>query len=248
MDKKQKRIRIIVGIVALFFVLVIVSGIVTSNKQNEKFTTNRENVLSDLKSAINRKDLKACERIKDEYGLVDDYQLKNLFDKYELLKDERRKADKLASAQAAEDSMTVNIGEPFRYKVLEVLVKKMQMTDKVGGVILNESSQPDITYLCVDYSYKNISKSPTHEQPELVVISPDGAEYSPDVSAGALYAGASEDYDEELISELNPQVYSNGVEVFKVPSSIRNDRGWKLQVTIETGAFSGGRTIYLKIN
>lgn len=248
MDKKKKRVLIIVGCVVGFFVFCIILGAVASNQQNEMFAANREKVLADFEKAVEEKDLAACEAIKEVYGLVDDHEMKALFKEYDQLKDEKKAEERELAAQAEIASKTANLNQPFRHNVLEVVVKKVQLTDKVGGVILNESSLKGVKYLAVDYSYKNISKSPTHERPELIVVSPDGARYAEDISAGALYAGASADYDEEILSELNPQVHSNGVAVFKVPASIETGSGWKLEVTIEDGGFSSGKTVYLNLN
>jgi len=242
MDAKKKRLLIVVGVIGGFLLLSMIIGSQQQGKQTEKFNANKEQVLSDLRTALANDDLVKASIIEDEYSLVEDYEFKGLVADYKSKVTAQKQADKEAKDQAEEASKYARTGELFSGDILEIVVKEIRITDKVGGHILGESSQKGILYFVCKYSYKNISKSPTREQPTLSLISPDGATYSPDVSAGVAAANASDDYNEEVFSELQPQVHSNGIEVFEVPSNVGEKDGWKLEIIFEDGGFSSGVT------
>lgn len=248
MDEKKKRIRIIIGCIVGFIVFSIVMGAIETGKQEERFAANKEQILGDLRSAIDSKDLTKCDVIVDEYKYVDDHELKLLLSDYNALKDQVAAAAEQAKEQAKIDAVTAKVGVPFKGDILEITIKKVQILDTVGGAILNESAQRGVKYLAVDYSYKNISKEPTHETPDIYVISPDGATYDIDLSATGMYAGQSDDYNEEILSGLNPQVYSNSVDVYKVPESITVQTGWKLKVVYEGSMINKSYERFLNIN
>lgn len=245
--KKKKRIMIIVGSFITLIVVAGISGSATQKEQTEKFTANKEKVLIDLKEAVATDNEATFEAIQSEYSMVDDYELKALFAEYDNKQDKKEEAHKVAKQQAKERSKYVNPNDPIIGEVLEVRVKLAEVRTHVGGKIIGESSVSGVCYLCTQFSYKNISKSPTYQKPTLIVISPDGSEYSSDISASGFYAGEVNNFDIEVLSELNPQVHSNDVEVFKLPASFKKDTGWKLEVTLGSG-FSRDITKWLKLN
>lgn len=240
--EKKKRIRIIFGVIGGLFVLMLVMGAVSSGKRAEYFAANKEQIVGDLRAALDSEELAKCEVIVDEYRYIDDHDMKLLVAEYDEVQKAAKEARKKAEEQAAIAAQYVQVNEPFAGEVLEVKVTNIEITDRVGGVLLNESSQGGVLYFVVKYTYKNISKSPTHETPTISLVSPDGARYSADVSASVYAAGASEEYDVELLSELQPQVHSNDLEVFKVPQNMGEEDGWKVEITIEDGGFYSGVT------
>ena len=248
MSKKKKRLLFIVGGFILFIIFAIISGIRTEEEQTTKFDANKEQVLTDLRTALDNDDMASVKAIKEEYGFVKVQELTDLFDEYEEKVKAKKEADQIAKAEAEEASKYVNINESITGDVLEVVIKKVEVKTHVGGKIIGESSVSGVCYLCTQFSYKNISKSPTYDKPTIEVIGADGSVYSSDISASSLYANEVPDFDIEILSELNPQVHSHDVEVFKLPTSFQNETGWKLQVTVGAGSFSSGTTKLLKIN
>ncbi len=258
-NKKKKRLIFIFGGIGVFLLLGFISSSQNHAEQNELFLANKETILSDFRTALDEENMSRAAEIKSEFNLIDDYEFKAMISEYKSILKSEHEREKLATKakrdQEYEDSKvgllnvrSISKGESFRGKVLDVRVTDIKVTDHVGGAILGEDSQSGVLYFVVDYRYENISKSPTRESPTLSVISPDGATYSADISASALYAGSSDKYNEEVFSELQPRVYSNGVEVFKVPQDFGKTNGWKLKITIEDAMFSKGITRYLPIS
>ncbi len=232
MNPKKKRLLIVSGIIGGLFILIIVAGIRKSGEQTEAFAKVKDTVSTEFRVALDSNDLDTCEVIKRKYGLADDQDLKNLLDEYKEKIRSKKEAEKLARKQEKERANYYQVNVPFKGKRLEVTVTKIQILKEVGSFLINEKIQDGAVYFASEYTYKNVGSSATREKPELMVISPEGIEYTEDISAGVAYAGAIDDYDEELLSELQVGLRSKGVAVFKCPDSFGKVDGWKLQVSV----------------
>jgi hypothetical protein len=257
MPPKRKRLFIIVGIIGGLFLLMIIGGIISASKKtdehNAKLAENRDEVVASTKVALAEKNFVKLKGIKESYGYADDAELKQLLRDFENLEREAERAtkekEKALAAQEKANAQVATLNNPVSDDTLAVTITKVTSLDNVGTWLFNEKALKGVKYIAIDYSYKNISKTPTHAQPELVIMSPDGSIHTEDISAGAAYASSSDDYDEEIFSQLNPQVHSNGVAVFKVPESMLSESGWKLSISLgDIGLFSTTKFFYLKLN
>ena len=120
---------------------------------------------------------------------------------------------------------------------VEVKISKVKTRQSVGdpnflGVTASEGG----TYVVIHYSIKNVSKKPLgmFSQPSVELVSNDNVVYEADLDASSSYASSS-NFDEKVVSDLNPGITVDGAEVFEVSKELFDVATWSARVVTDDG-------------
>jgi len=154
----------------------------------------------------------------------------------------------VVAAATDEDSGSVNatstvagsVGIPTAVGPLEINVKKISFRRSLGDGPFASTPSDGAIYVCVEYSYKNISDKPipamsftgpsTPGNPQLV--DPAGIEYDMDLGASMSFA-TEQDNDSKIMSDLNPGITVHDADAFEVAESRIKKSGWNVLITSE---------------
>lgn len=124
-----------------------------------------------------------------------------------------------------------NIGDTISNEKYEFTIKNVNTANKVGTEYLNSQPAEGGVYVCVDFTYKNVSTEPisSWDFPTVKLVDSNGVEYSSDVSASSYYA-TEKDPDRKVLSDLNPGITVTDNEVFEIAEESYNQGEWFLLV------------------
>ena len=99
----------------------------------------------------------------------------------------------------------------------EITIKNVSTATKVGSQYLNSQPAEGGIYVCVDFTYKNVSTEPisSWDFPTVELVDSNGVEYSSDVSASSYYA-TEKDPNRKVLSDLNPGITVTDNKVFEI--------------------------------
>lgn len=128
-----------------------------------------------------------------------------------------------------------NIGDAISNEQYEITIKNVSTATKVGSQYLNSQPAEGGIYVCVDFTYKNVSTEPisSWDFPTVELVDSNGVEYSSDVSASSYYA-TEKDPNRKVLSDLNPGITVTDNKVFEIAEESYNQGEWYLIVDNNT--------------
>ncbi|MBO5398515.1 MAG: DUF4352 domain-containing protein [Clostridia bacterium] len=128
-----------------------------------------------------------------------------------------------------------NIGDAISNEKYEITIKNVSTATKVGSQYLNSQPAEGGVYVCVDFTYKNVSTEPisSWDFPTVELVDSNGVEYSSDVSASSYYA-TEKDPNRKVLSDLNPGITVTDNKVFEIAEESYNQGEWYLVVDNNT--------------
>lgn len=128
-----------------------------------------------------------------------------------------------------------NIGDAISNEEYEITIKNVSTATKVGSEYLNSQPAEGGIYVCVDFTYKNVSTEPisSWDFPTVELVDSNGVEYSSDVSASSYYA-TEKDPNRKVLSDLNPGITVTDNKVFEIAEESYNQGEWYLVVDNNT--------------
>lgn len=128
-----------------------------------------------------------------------------------------------------------NIGDAISNEQYEITIKNVSTATKVGSQYLNSQPAEGGIYVCVDFTYKNVSTEPisSWDFPTVELVDSNGVEYSSDVSASSYYA-TEKDPNRKVLSDLNPGITVTDNKVFEIAEESYNQGEWYLVVDNNT--------------
>lgn len=124
-----------------------------------------------------------------------------------------------------------NVGDVIKTKKYEIIVTNVNTTEEVGGEFLKKQPSEGGIYVCVDFTYKNISDSPisSFSFPSLKLVDSKGVKYSNDIEASSYYA-TEKDPDRKILSDLNPGITVTDNKVFEISKDQYESGSWTITV------------------
>ena len=124
-----------------------------------------------------------------------------------------------------------NIGDAISNEKYEITIKNVSTATKVGTQYLNSQPAEGGVYICVDFTYKNVSTEPisSWDFPTVKLVDSNGVEYSSDISASSYYA-TEKDPNRKVASDLNPGITVTDNKVFEIAEESYNQGEWYLVV------------------
>lgn len=124
-----------------------------------------------------------------------------------------------------------NIGDTIQNKKYEITVSNVSEAKKVGTQYLNSEPAEGGTYVCVDFSYKNISNGPMNswDFPSIQLVDSNGTKYSNDISASSYYA-TEKDPNRKILSDLNPGITVKDNDVYEISIDSYSQGEWFLLI------------------
>lgn len=128
-----------------------------------------------------------------------------------------------------------NIGDAISNEKYEITIKNVSTATKVGSQYLNSQPAEGGVYVCVDFTYKNISAEPISSWsfPTVELVDSNGVEYSSDISASSYYA-TEKDPNRKVLSDLNPGITVTDNKVFEIAEESYNQGEWYLVIDNNT--------------
>lgn len=128
-----------------------------------------------------------------------------------------------------------NIGDAISNEKYEITIKNVSTATKVGSQYLNSQPAEGGIYVCVDFTYKNVSTEPisSWDFPTVELVDSNGVEYSSDVNASSYYA-TEKDPNRKVLSDLNPGITVTDNKVFEIAEESYNQGEWYLVVDNNT--------------
>lgn len=124
-----------------------------------------------------------------------------------------------------------NIGDAISNKKYEITIKNVSTATKVGTEYLNSQPAEGGIYVCVDFTYKNVSSEPisSWDFPSVKLVDSNGVEYSSDLSASSYYA-TEKNPNRKILSDLNPGITVTDNNVFEIAQEVYNQGEWFLEI------------------
>ena len=124
-----------------------------------------------------------------------------------------------------------NIGDAISNEKYEITIKNVNTSTKVGTQYVNSQPAEGGIYVCVDFTYKNVSTEPLSSWnfPTVELVDSNGVEYSSDLSASSYYA-TEKDPNRKVLSDLNPGITVTDNKVFEIAQESYNQGEWYLVV------------------
>lgn len=128
-----------------------------------------------------------------------------------------------------------NIGDAISNEKYEITIKNVSTATKVGTQYVNSQPAEGGIYVCVDFTYKNVSTEPisSWDFPTVELVDLNGVEYSSDISASSYYA-TEKDRNRKVLSDLNPGITVTDNKVFEIAEESYNQGEWYLVVDNNT--------------
>lgn len=128
-------------------------------------------------------------------------------------------------------STIYNIGDTIQNKKYEITISSVNEAKKVGTTYLSSEPAEGGTYVCVDFSYKNISTEPmsSWDFPTIQLVDSNGTKYSADISATSYYA-TEKDPNRKVLSDLNPGITVKDNDVFEISINSYSQGEWFLLI------------------
>lgn len=145
-------------------------------------------------------------------------------------------ADRIATPEYSR--RFAEIGETVEGRRISASVLGVSITHGAGNDYIGEGAQPGALFVIVEYEYTNISDGPigSFNSPDIRLIAPSGAEYKSDSGATGLEL-ADRDLNENFLSDLNPMITYQSVELFEIAEDLYRQPGWVIKVELDQGAF-----------
>lgn len=128
-----------------------------------------------------------------------------------------------------------NIGDAISNEKYEITIKNVSTATKVGTQYVNSQPAEGGIYVCVDFTYKNVSTEPisSWDFPTVELVDSNGVEYSSDLSASTYYS-TEKDPNRKVLSDLNPGITVTDNKVFEIAQDSYNQGEWYLIVDNNT--------------
>ena len=128
-----------------------------------------------------------------------------------------------------------NIGDAISNKKYEITINNVATATKVGGQYLSSQPAEGGVYVCVDFTYKNVSTEPISSWnfPVVKLVDSNGVEYSSDLSASSYYS-TEKDPNRKILSDLNPGITVTDNIVFEIAKESYDQGEWYLIVDNNT--------------
>lgn len=128
-----------------------------------------------------------------------------------------------------------NIGDAISNEKYEITIKNVNTSTKVGTQYVNSQPAEGGIYVCVDFTYKNVSTEPLSSWnfPTVELVDSNGVEYSSDLSASSYYA-TEKDPNRKVLSDLNPGITVTDNKVFEIAQESYNQGEWFLIIDNNT--------------
>jgi hypothetical protein len=135
--------------------------------------------------------------------------------------------DETSSSSSTSSATVYNIGDTIQNKKYEITINSVEQREGVGSEYLNSSPAEGGIYVCINYTYKNISTEPlsTWSTPTIKLQDANGTKYSTDISASSYYA-TEIDPDRKILSDLNPGITVTDGGVFEISKESYNQGEW----------------------
>jgi hypothetical protein len=133
------------------------------------------------------------------------------------------------NGQTIESTSGLHIGDSVTEDQIQITVTSVDTYSTVGGQFLSHTASQGGILVAVQFSFKNISKTPVgaFSQPSAHLLDPSGTSYDPDVEATTDFAQQINE-DQKVLSDLNPGITTQGESVFEVSSDSYNPATWHL--------------------
>lgn len=124
-----------------------------------------------------------------------------------------------------------NIGDVISNEKYEITINNVGTATKVGTQYVNSQPAEGGVYVCVDFTYKNVSTEPisSWDFPTVELVDSNGVKYSSDISASSYYA-TEKDPNRKVLSDLNPGITVTDNKVFEIAEESYNQGEWFLVV------------------
>ena len=128
-----------------------------------------------------------------------------------------------------------NIGDAISNEKYEITIKNVNTSTKVGTQYVNSQPAEGGIYVCVDFTYKNVSTEPLSSWnfPTVELVDSNGVEYSSDLSASSYYA-TEKDPNRKVLSDLNPGITVTDNKVFEIEQESYKQKEWFLIIDNNT--------------
>lgn len=126
----------------------------------------------------------------------------------------------------------VSLGQPIETGKTQVVVTAMEQRDVVGIQYAEERASDGATLVVIKFNVKNTGDKPVSmfEQPTLTLLDDKGVEYSSDIAKTSAFTMEG-DVNTKVMSDLNPGITTQGVEVFEVAKDRFNPATWTAKVS-----------------
>ncbi|QST02459.1 DUF4352 domain-containing protein (plasmid) [Pontibacillus sp. ALD_SL1] len=136
--------------------------------------------------------------------------------------------DLIADAEGDVQASLYEVNESVPADGAEVTVAGFETKDKVGNDLLNKEVSEGGVFAVIQYKVKNTSDEPmtSWSYPDIQLMDEKGVAYDADIEASGYYAGENEEYNEKMLSDLNPGITTNGAYVFEVSKELFDQGEW----------------------
>jgi hypothetical protein len=142
------------------------------------------------------------------------------------------------SSSSGSSTITAKVNETVTTDDFEITVTSIKKLKKVGNEYFNSEPASGAIYVAIQYTYKNISNEPMGmlDTPSFFLYDSNEVKYKTD-SGASMYYSIELDFNEIVISELNPGISANGADVFEVSTEKIEEGLWKLNVVADKSIF-----------
>ncbi|MCM3729639.1 DUF4352 domain-containing protein [Neobacillus cucumis] len=115
---------------------------------------------------------------------------------------------------------------------VQVSVTKVEEKAQVGSEFVNKKASDGGTLVALQLTVKNISKKPigSFSLPNFKLVDQEGTEYDSDIDATSSYAVETDIDNSKIMSDLNPGIQVNDVQVFEISKEAYASGKWFVQV------------------
>lgn len=126
------------------------------------------------------------------------------------------------------------VGQTISTPGLDITVLTAKKRGRLGNEFFSSSPSEGAVYVAVTWQYKNTSSQPLgmFERPSMELKDANGVTYSPDLGASGSYA-TEVDFDEKVMSDLNPGITVKTADVFEVSSELIQNPGWRIVINAD---------------
>ncbi|YCA46536.1 DUF4352 domain-containing protein (plasmid) [Bacillus sp. JZ8] len=142
-------------------------------------------------------------------------------------------SSKSSSGAGSEKEKTYSVGDTFTINdKVEVAITKVEEKSQVGNEYVNKQASEGGTFVAIQWTLKNISDKPlgTFSTPTIKLIDEKGTEYEADIDATSNYALETDIDNSKILSDLNPNIKVNDVQVFEISKDSYTSGKWYAEI------------------
>ena len=143
-----------------------------------------------------------------------------------------RKENTESNVIAASPGAKISVGDMFVSGNFEFQIMNVEYRQSVGGTYIKANVTDDGLYVAVTWRYKNIGYKPIGmflNKPSIYLNTTDGIKYNRDIEASSAYA-IEIGVNEKIVSDLNPGISVQTVDVFEVNKDMFSQETWNLGI------------------